>query len=103
GWGRAVAAVSGHTRAPYTGLALPRGLWSGRAPGQRRRRGPALWRKPLAALVTLPFRRLYDRMGDDMQEWCNARLDAASRTPQQICDAARYYFNQVGNRLGPGR
>jgi len=103
GLGVAVVAVSGHIRAAYIGLALPSGLWFGQASRQRRRQGPALWRKPLAALVTLPFRRLYDRMGDDMQEWCNARLDAASRTPQQICDAAIYYFNQVGNRLRPGR
>jgi hypothetical protein len=103
GLGVTAVAVSGHIRAAYVGLVLPSGLWIGQVSIQRRRPSPALSLKPLAALIALPFRRLYDRMGDDMQDWCDARLDAASRTPQRVAEAAQYYWNQVGNRLRPGR
>jgi hypothetical protein len=102
GLGVAAVAVSGHLRAAYLGLLLPSGLWIGQVPAQRKRQSPQLSFKPLAAWITLPFRRLYDRMGDDMQDWCDARLGAASRTPQRVSEAAQYYYNQVGTRVKPG-
>jgi hypothetical protein len=47
-------------------------------------------------VLTLPFSRLYDRMGDDMQEWCDTRIEAARPRPQWIASAAQYYWNQLG-------
>ena len=101
GLGAAAVAVSDHVRAAYIGLLLPSGLLIGEASLQGRRRAPALSLKPLAEWIALPFRRLYDRMGDDMQDWCDARLAAASRTPLLVAEAAKYYYNQVGGRLKP--
>ena len=50
-------------------------------------------------MAALPLRRLDDRMGDDMQAWCDTRLRAASRLPQWLSDAAQYYDSQVTGRL----
>jgi hypothetical protein len=47
------------------------------------------------SLLTLPFSRLYERMGDDMEAWCDMRLRAAAPHPQWISDAAQYYSNQA--------
>jgi hypothetical protein len=41
-------------------------------------------------------------MGDDMQEWCDTRIEAARPRPQWIADAAEYYWNQLG-RVTEGR
>jgi hypothetical protein len=38
-------------------------------------------------------------MGDDMQDWCDTRLRAASAKPQWIADAVNYYYNQVHGRV----
>ncbi len=104
GIGLAAIAAGGHTIAAYVGLVLPSGLWLGRMSGQRSP-GPGDGGLPhhLVALVALPLRRLDDRMGDDMQDWCDARLRAASMTPQWLSDAAEYYYNQVGSRLKDNR
>src|SRR5260370_42617510 len=42
-------------------------------------------------------------MGEDMQDWCDARLRAAAAKPRWLSDAAEYYYNQVGIRLKDGR
>jgi hypothetical protein len=70
------------------------------APQRDRDLLPRTW----PSLLTLPFSRLYDRMGDDMQDWCDTRLRAASAKPQWISDAVIYYHNQVSaeRRPGPG-
>jgi len=99
GLGLAAVAAGGHTIAAYVGLILPSGLWLGRASGQNARRDGHGRFGHLIAVVTLPLSRLDDRMGDDMQDWCDARLRAASRHPQWLSDAADYYYNQIGNRL----
>jgi hypothetical protein len=52
---------------------------------------PGTW----SAVLTVPFSRLYERMGDDMEEWCQTRLAAARPRPQWIADAAEYYWHQV--------
>jgi len=79
--------------APYVGILVPGGLWLSKLPPQRDRDMlPRAW----PALLTMPFSRLYDRMGDDMQEWCDTRTEAARPKPQWIADAAQYYWNQMG-------
>jgi len=85
--------------AAYVGLILPSGLWLGKTSGQLGRRTSGGLPGHLVAVATLPLRRLDERMGDDMQDWCDVRLRAASRTPQWLSDAAEYYYNQVTGRL----
>jgi hypothetical protein len=77
----------------YIGILVPGGLWLSKLPPQRDRDVlPRTW----PALLTLPFSRLYDRMGDDMQAWCDTRIEAARPRPQWIAAAAQYYWNQMG-------
>jgi hypothetical protein len=95
GVGLVVIAAGDHAVAAAVGLVLPSGLWLGKAVGQYSDRVPA----GLIALVVFPLRHLDDAMGDDMQEWCDTRLRAASRTPQYVSDAAEYYYNQVGSQV----
>jgi hypothetical protein len=77
----------------YIGILVPGGLWLGKLPPQRDRDVlPRTW----PALLTLPFSRLYDRMGDDMQAWCDTRIEAARPRPQWIAAAAQYYWHQMG-------
>jgi hypothetical protein len=99
GLGLAIVAASHHIRAAYVGLIVPSGLWLSKLSTQRDRQRASLIPKPLVAGLTLPLGRLYDRMGDDMQSWCDARLKAASERPQWISDAAKYYYDQVDGRL----
>jgi hypothetical protein len=99
GVGLLAIAAGGHTIAAYVGLILPGGLWLGKASGQRGRRASGSLPGHLAAVATLPLRRLHERMGDDMQDWCDIRLRAASRTPQWLSDAAEYYYSQVTGRM----
>ena len=75
------------------GVVVPGGLWLTKVPPQRDRdMRPRTW----TSVLTLPFSRLYDRMGDDMQAWCDTRIEAAKPKPQWIADAAEYYWNQMG-------
>src|SRR5258708_37481916 len=103
GVGLAAIAAGNHTIAAYVGLILPSGLWLGKASGQLSRQGSSGLPRHLVALATLPLRRLDDRMADDMQDWCDTRLRAASTKPQWLSDAAEYYYNQVGSRLKDAR
>lgn len=96
----AAAAVSagGNIRAAVVGIVLPGGLWLGRGSGQGRGDGitpPS----PLIGWLTLPMRKLHDRMGDDMQDWCDARARATERNPDLISDAADHYHLQVAPQL----
>jgi hypothetical protein len=84
----------------YIGIIVPGGLWLSKLPPQRDR---DLRPRTLAAAATLPFSRLYDRMGDDMQDWCDTRLRAASARPVWIADAAQYYYDNVAGRLKDGK
>jgi hypothetical protein len=99
GVGLLIVAVSNHVPA-YIGIVVPTGLWLSKLPPQRDR---DMLPRNLSALLTLPFSRLYDRMGDDMQDWCDTRLRAASPKPHWISDAAQYYYNQMAGQLGEGR
>jgi hypothetical protein len=80
------------------GVVVPGGLWLTKVPPQRDRdMQPRTW----SAVLTLPFSRLYDRMGDDMQDWCDTRLEAAKPRPRWIADAAQYYWNQMSRVRDP--
>jgi hypothetical protein len=82
----------------FVGVVVPGGLWFTKVPPQRDRdMRPGMW----SALLSRPFSRLYDRMGDDMQEWCDTRIEAARPRPQWIADAAQYYWNQMGRVTDP--
>jgi hypothetical protein len=101
--GVAAVAASHHVRAAYVGVVLPSALWLGKASAQRSRRRGSLLPKPLVGYIALPLRRLDDRMGDDLQDWCDARSRAVSGKPQWVADAAQYYHNQVAGRLKDDR
>jgi hypothetical protein len=96
GVGLIIVAASQQDHAAYVGIIVPAGLWFRKLPPQRDR---DLLPETLRSLLTLPFSRLYDRMGDDMQDWCDVRLRAASAEPQWISDAVVYYHRQVAARL----
>jgi hypothetical protein len=95
----AAVALSDHARAALLGLVIPSGLWIGQASSQRSLGRTSTMLRSVVSCATFPLRRLYDTMGDDMQEWCDTRRDAASRTPERVAAAAQYYYNQVAGRL----
>ena len=64
GVGLLLVAASRHDPAAYVGIVVPGGLWFSKLPPQRDR---DLLHRTLAGVLTLPFSRLYDRMGDDME------------------------------------
>ena len=97
GVGLLIVAASDHIHAAYVGIIVPGGLWFSKMPPEH------LVPRTMADWLALPFRRLYDRMGDDLQGWCDTRLKAASQKPQWIADAATYYYDQVRGRLKDGR
>jgi len=97
GVGLLIVAASDHVHAAYVGVIVPGGLWLGRMPPDR------LVPRSLGAWLALPLSRLYDRMGDDMQNWCDTRLRAAEVKPQWIADAVTYYYDQVQGRLKDGQ
>jgi hypothetical protein len=99
GVGMAAVAAGDHAIAAYVGLILPSGLWLGKASGQGGLRRSSTLPRLLVAVATLPLRRLYARMGEDMQDWCDTRLQAAARRPKWLSDAAQYYYSQVKGRL----
>ena len=96
GVGLIIGAASHLDPAAFVGIIVPGGLWFRKLPPQRDR---DLLPRTMSNLLTLPFSHLYDRMGDDMQDWCDTRLRAASVRPQWISDAVIYYHNQVAARL----
>ena len=82
----------------FVGVVVPGGLWFTKVPPQRDRdMQPRTW----SGLLTLPFSRLYDRMGEDMQDWCDIRIAQASPNPRWIAEAAQYYWNQMGRVTDP--
>lgn len=87
--GLLIAAASGHVYAAFLGVIVPAGLWFPRMPPEH------LVPRTLPDRLARPFRGLYDRMGDDMQAWCDTRIKAAEPVPQYIADAATYYYDQV--------
>jgi len=100
GVGLLILAASHNAGAAYAGIVVPGGLRLSRLPPQRDR---DMLPRAVSALLTLPFSRLYERMGDDMQDWCDTRLAAASAKPEWIADAATYYHSNVASRLRDAR
>jgi hypothetical protein len=96
GVGLLIGAASHNDPVAYVGVVVLGGLWFRKLPPQHDR---DLFPRTMAGLLTLPFSHLYDRMGDDMQDWCDTRLRAAAPNPEWISDAAIYYHNQVAARL----
>jgi hypothetical protein len=94
GVGLLIVISSNHVPA-YVAIIVPSGLWLRKLPPQRDR---DMLPRSLTSLLNLPFSHLYDRMGDDMDAWCDTRLRATSPNPQWISDAAQYYYNQVASR-----
>ena len=101
GVGLLIVAASHHIPAAYVGIIVPGGLWFTKLPPQGDRLSSG--RTLPAAVLTFPLSRLYDRMGDDMQDWCDTRLRAASAKPQWIADAVTYYYDQVRGGLKDGQ
>lgn len=99
GLGLAVAAASHHTRAAYAGIIVPGGLWLGKVSAGRSDHHASLLPLPLATWLTYPFNRLDNGIGEDLQDWCDARSRAVLKKPDWVSDAAQYYFNQVSGRL----
>lgn len=97
GVGLLIVAASDHVHAAFTGILVPVGLRFPKMPPEDLRP------KTLGAWLALPFRRLYDRMGEDMQDWCDIRIRAAEPRPQWIADAVTYYYDQVRGRLKDDR
>jgi hypothetical protein len=93
GIGLVIVAASHQTPAAYVGVIMPGALWLTDMSTPRERPGQ------LAVWLTLPLSRLYDRMGEDMQTWCDTRRRAAAENPQWISDAAKYYYDQVESGL----
>jgi hypothetical protein len=100
GIGLLILAASHDTGTAFAGIIVPGGLGLSKLPPQR---DQAMLPRTLSALLTLPFSRLYDRMGDDMQDWCDVRLAAAAPEPEWISGAVTYYHNQVAGRLRSDR
>jgi len=96
--GMLIVAASSHSSAALVGAIVPVGLRLSKLPPQRDR---DMLPRTTANLLTLPFSRLYDRMGDDMRNWCDARLEAAKPNPRWIGDAVQYYWNQMGRVTDP--
>jgi hypothetical protein len=88
-----IVAASHHVDAAYIGILVPSALWLSKLPPQGDRLSSG--RTFSIGVLTVPFGRLYERMGDDMLDWCDTRIRAASAKPQWIADAVTYYYDQV--------
>jgi hypothetical protein len=102
GLGLVAGAVSGQAHVAYVAVVLPIGLLLGRVSVDSGTRGgqAAGW---LSQLLSSPLRRLNDRMGDDMDYWCEERHRAVADSPKWVAEAAQYYCNQVAGRLKDDR
>jgi hypothetical protein len=88
-----IGLASSHGGAAFVGVVVPFGLQFSKLPP---RRDQDMLPRTKAHLLTLPFSRLYDRMGNDMRDWCDTRIAAAKPSPRYIADAAEYYWSQMG-------
>jgi hypothetical protein len=96
-----IVAASHHVDAAYIGILVPSALWLSKLPPQGDRLSSG--RTFSIGVLTVPFGRLYERMGDDMLDWCDTRIRAASAKPQWIADAVTYYYDQVRGGLKDGQ
>jgi hypothetical protein len=91
GVGMVIVAASGTKGGALAGIAVPSGLWLGRASAPRGGVQDA-WQ-------VWPLSRLYEAMGEDMENWRTTRLTAASHEPQWISDAVQYYASLVERKV----
>jgi hypothetical protein len=101
GVGLLIVAASHHVDAAYIGILVPSALWLNKVPPQGDRLSSG--RTFSIGVLTVPFGRLYEQMGDDMLDWCDTRIRAASAKPQWIADAVTYYYDQVRGGLKDGQ
>jgi hypothetical protein len=101
GVGLVILAASHHVDAAYIGILVPSALWLSKLPPRDDRLSSG--RMFSIGVLTVPFGRLYERMGDDMLDWCDTRIRAAAAEPQWIADAVKYYHDQVRGGLKDGR
>jgi hypothetical protein len=102
GAGVAVATAGHHLRAAYIGLVVPSGLWLGKT-AERRSRPELRWLPAaLASWFTFFVRRMDDRMGGDLEAWCDARLRGASGSQKVLREATIYYHGRITERLPRG-
>jgi hypothetical protein len=96
-----VAASAGPAALALIGVIVSAGLWFAKVPPQRDL--DMLPRRP-SDVLTLPFSRLYDQIGEDLQAWCDYRCEAAKpkppreAKPEWIAEAAQYYW-QIMDRV----
>jgi hypothetical protein len=96
--GLAVAAAGHHLRAAYVGLIVPSGLWLGKAAKQRDRWHASWLPEALTGWLTFFVRRLDDRMGEDLEAWCEARLRGARGNARLLGEATAYYHGRIVSR-----
>ncbi len=94
--GLLIVTASHHGHDAFAGVVVPCGLWFRKFPPQRDR---DLLPRTVSGLLALPFSQVYDRIGDDMQHWCDIRIEAAAPEPRWISDAVVYYHRQVAHRV----
>src|SRR5712692_7635092 len=94
-----------HRRPAYIGLIVPSGLWLGKVAEQRHSRLRGRWRpeaEKLAGWLTFFVRRMDDRIGDDLEVWCDERLRAACGSPAVLGQATIYYHERIVARWPKG-
>jgi hypothetical protein len=93
-----IVLASSHSGAAYAGIIVAPGLLLSKVPPQR---DLDMQPRTSAHVLTLPFSRLYDRIGEDMQAWCDYRMAAAKSEPRYLGHTAQYYWNQMGRVKDP--
>ncbi len=96
--GLLIAAASGSAPATLIGVVVSGGLWFAKVPPHR---DLNMLPRTRSSMPTLPFLRLYERMGEDQQAWCDLRCEAAEPKAQYIADAVEYYWNQMARVTDP--
>jgi hypothetical protein len=91
-FGLLIVAASRHSGAAFAGIIVAPGLLLSKVPPQR---DLEVRLRTNAHLLTLPFSRLYDRIGDDIQDWCDYRMAAAKSEPRYLGHTVQYYCNQM--------
>jgi hypothetical protein len=90
--GLLIAVATSSAPAALVGVIVSGGLWFAKVPPYR---DLNMEPRSRSSLPTLPFLRLYERMGQDMEAWCKIRCEATEPKPQYIADAVEYYWNQM--------
>jgi hypothetical protein len=91
--GLLIALATSSAPAALVGVIVSGGLWFAKVPPHRDQNFEP--RTPSSA-PTLPFLRLYERIGLDMAAWCKIRCQATEPKPQYVGDAVEYYWNLMG-------